>query len=209
MFKATFAVGVFLGSLALLAAFTAANPTGEKLNAAEGSAAFEDVGRSGSVQNKERLTVSALPRFSFTDQAKLPFTREDLLGKTTLVHFFFSTCNGPCPGVTSAIGPLLRENPELRIVSISIDPANDTPEVLAGYAKKLAAPEGRWIFLNGPQAQVLALAQFGFGFGIDAESKIHSTSAVLFSKSGDEIGRYQPLEKSSLELLRAAIASSN
>lgn len=203
MFKATFILGVALGAAALLAAYASSSER-VSVPATEDSEAFAAVGSSGA--KPAARTVATLPAFQFVDQRSQPFGRDSLLGQPTLVHFFFSTCNGPCPGVTSALGPLLKEFPELRIVSISIDPAHDTPEVLRAYADRLAAPEGRWLFLNGPQGQVLALAQIGFGFGIDAESKIHSTSAVLFDKNGSALGSFKPLERSSLAELKQVLA---
>lgn len=195
MFKPAVIIGLVAGATALLAASLPTDPH-------QSGAAFVDVGSSTGEQSREPLAVSKLPAFRFVDQTNEPFARENLLGELTLVHFFFSTCNGPCPGVTSALSPLLKEFPALRIVSISIDPAHDTPEVLRQYAERLAAPERRWLFLHGNQAQVLSLAQFGFGFGIDAESKIHSTSAVLFDRAGSALGSFKPLERASLTELK-------
>lgn len=200
MFKGTFIIGVALGAVALVFALTTTNPNG---------AAFVGVGSSSGSSSRQLIGSiqrhSDLPQFRFVDQLGRSFGRDDIPGAPTLIHFFFSTCNGPCPGVTAVLSPLIREFPALRIVSISIDPAHDTPEVLLSYAKRLAAPDDRWLFLNGPQAQVLALAQFGFQFAVDAESKIHSTSAVLFSRRGELLGSFKPLEMESVAALKAVI----
>ena len=91
----------------------------------------------------------------------------DLLqGKTVIIISFFATCQGSClplnrnlQKVQEALGARLSK--DAIIISISVDPAVDTPNALNAYAKKLQAKPG-WYFLTGDKASVeLALKKLG------------------------------------------------
>jgi cytochrome oxidase Cu insertion factor (SCO1/SenC/PrrC family) len=84
---------------------------------------------------------------------------EDLMaGKTVVINSFFATCHGSCPvmsgnfaAIQNAFGDRLGK--DLILVSITVDPASDTPEKLREYAKNIKAKPG-WYFLTGPQENV-------------------------------------------------------
>lgn len=79
----------------------------------------------------------------------------------TLVQFIFTTCGTICPVLTQTAAATRREVPGLNVVSISIDPDEDTPERLAGYAQRHGAAEG-WRFLTGtPDDSIAAQRAFG------------------------------------------------
>jgi protein SCO1/2 len=91
----------------------------------------------------------------------------DLLqGKTVIINSFFATCQGSClplmrnlQQVQTSLGDRLGK--DARIISISVDPALDTPAALKAYAKKLQAKDG-WYFLSGDKASVeFALKKLG------------------------------------------------
>ncbi|MEO5928629.1 MAG: SCO family protein [Candidatus Kapaibacterium sp.] len=91
----------------------------------------------------------------------------DLLrGKIVVINPFFSECTGSCPVMNTTMEQLQsylgdRVGKDVELISITVDPANDTPEKLAAYAERFHAKRG-WYFLSGDPANVdLALKKFG------------------------------------------------
>jgi len=113
-------------------------------------------------QAAERLPViQKAPNFNLIDQSSKPVRLADFKGKVTLVSFIFTTCSGSCPATTSRMAKIQEHLHQrgvlekgVRLVSISLDPARDTPEVLRGYMRLYEADDATWSFLTGPQEKV-------------------------------------------------------
>jgi protein SCO1 len=138
-----------------------------------------------------------VPAFQLTNQNNQPFGTEQLSGKIWIVDFIFSTCPGPCPMMSSRMSELQKplQNSDVHLVSVSVDPEKDTPEVLRGYAEKLGAQPGRWEFLTGPKAAIYDLSRSGFKLPVSEDSDTpgvpaHSTRAVLVDRRGSIRGYY-------------------
>ncbi len=138
-----------------------------------------------------------VPAFQLTNQNGQPFGSTELNGKIWIVDFIFSTCPGPCPMISSRMSELQRplENSDVHLVSVTVDPEKDTPEVLRGYAEKLHARPGRWDFLTGPKATIYDLSRSGFKLPVSEDSDqpgvpAHSTRAVLVDRRGTIRGYY-------------------
>jgi protein SCO1/2 len=139
-----------------------------------------------------------LPEFALTERSGQPFRRADLLGKVWIADFFYTTCPGPCPMMSSRLSALqekLTAKPDACLVSISLDPAKDTPEVLQQYATKFHA-EKNWLFLTGDKTTIYALAHDGFKLAIAEERNspepiTHSTKLVLVDRAGWVRGFYE------------------
>jgi protein SCO1/2 len=91
-----------------------------------------------------------------TDQRGRPFDLAELEGKAVLVSFIFTTCNGTCPATTRELvrvqGALKQAElwgRRVEFVSITLDPAHDTPEALARYAELFGCDQDAWHFLTG------------------------------------------------------------
>lgn len=89
----------------------------------------------------------------------------------------------------------LKEDGDVRLVSISIDPAKDTPDILKQYAEKFGASE-RWLFLTGDKQEIFHLAKDGFKLTIAedpsaAEAITHSTKLALVDRTGTIRGFYE------------------
>jgi protein SCO1 len=84
----------------------------------------------------------------------------DLAGEPFVLDFVFTTCTGPCPVMTGSMRRLQDDlaGSSVRLVSVSVDPENDTLERLAEYAAAHDADPARWLFLRGEEAEVDALA---------------------------------------------------
>jgi cytochrome oxidase Cu insertion factor (SCO1/SenC/PrrC family) len=116
------------------------------------------------------------------DTAGKPFSLDSLAGKVWLASFFFSSCPGPCAQMNRAIAGLQNDwkDDNLKFVSITVDPTNDTPEVLAKYARTFHADPERWTFLSGPFAKVQALGTEAFQVPIGP--KMHTERVILVDK---------------------------
>ena len=111
--------------------------------------------------------LSALPAFTLTGVDGKPFGSEDLKGQVYVVSFFFTSCRSICPGIMKGVARLQdglaqRNIGGIRLVSISVDPEHDTPEVLASYGKTMGVDPLRWTLLTGEPAAVKRLVVDGF-----------------------------------------------
>ncbi|MCI0483959.1 MAG: SCO family protein [candidate division NC10 bacterium] len=106
-----------------------------------------------------------VPEFSLIERSGKRVTLSDLLGKVWVVDFFYTRCPDTCPLQSANMARLqaeFAEEADLRLVSVSVDPAYDTPRILSTYAKRYRADAGRWFFLTGSKDAVYRLAVDGF-----------------------------------------------
>jgi protein SCO1/2 len=89
-----------------------------------------------------------------------------LLGRVSIVDFFYTRCTETCPLQSAYLARLQNDatlDPSVLLVSITVDPDYDTPAVLASYASQFRADGRRWLFLTGPRDAIYRLAVEGFG----------------------------------------------
>jgi protein SCO1/2 len=107
-----------------------------------------------------------IPAYSLTDQDGQPFGSEQLKGKVHVVSFFFTSCSTICPKVMNAMSKLQEKfatnNIPVELVTITVDPDNDTPEKLKQHGEKLGADFSRWHFLTGTWEAVNDLIVKGY-----------------------------------------------
>ena len=98
--------------------------------------------------------LGQIPDFRLIDQRGAAFTTAQMRGHVTVVDFIFTHCPASCPRLTARMGELqarlASDRSDARLVSISVDPENDTPAVLADYGAKAHADPARWTFVTGP-----------------------------------------------------------
>lgn len=90
--------------------------------------------------------------FSLTDRTDATVTRADLDGKILVVDFLFTSCSLTCPAVNAQmtrIQQLTTNEPEVKLVSLTVDPRDDTPAVLEKYGARFGAETNRWLLLTG------------------------------------------------------------
>jgi protein SCO1/2 len=110
----------------------------------------------------------AAPTFNLTDQQNRPFGSVDLAGRAAVFTFIYTHCTDTCPLLTAGMAQVqdrLRADgllgPKVQLVSVTVDPRRDTPEVLAEYAARFRADPDAWRFLTGePGAVYGVLAGF-------------------------------------------------
>ena len=141
-------------------------------------------------------TYGSVPVFRLTSDEGVPVARNVFLGKVTIADFIFTQCAGACPLMSSKMSELQQAflgDPRIRFVSFSVDPENDTPEVLRQYAKQYRAVRGKWLFLTGDHAVIYGLTREGFHLGLDVEGDsaiIHSQKFVLIDHEAAIRGYY-------------------
>jgi len=110
-----------------------------------------------------------VPDFSLTERSGQSVRRADLLGTVWIANFIYTQCRETCPIQTARLATLQQEfarEPDLRLVSITVDPERDTPAALSAYAEKYGADPVRWLFLTGPKRAIYRLATDGFHLGV-------------------------------------------
>ncbi|MEI7486194.1 MAG: SCO family protein [Chryseobacterium sp.] len=157
---------------------------------------FLGIGIGMSYFKKNLYTVMKVPDFELTDQNNKKITNKDMLGKVYLVEFFFSRCPTICPVMNSNMRAIEDEinNSDFGIISISIDPENDTPELLKQHAKRIGVKSPNWHFLTGNRDYIGKLAdQFDIYVGDkedEGENLNHSGMIALVDKEGNIRCRY-------------------
>ena len=137
-----------------------------------------------------------------TNQQGRAVSAADLRGQVWLANIIFTRCAGPCPLMTKAMRQLQDSTDDrVRLVTLTTDPDNDTPEVLRHYGEKFGADFNRWSFLTGSKEQIGRLAVGGLKLAAQekaaaerenpADLFIHSTAFVLVDQSGDLRGAFQ------------------
>jgi protein SCO1/2 len=149
-----------------------------------------------------------VPDFSLTERSGRAVSLQDLRGKTWIADFIFTSCAGTCPAMTAEMRRLQDILPkEIELVSFSVDPGRDTPEVLSRYADKYGADPQRWLFLTGDAETLYNVSVKGFKLALDAsqgseaEPITHSSKFVLVDGSGKILGYYDGIEAADIARL--------
>lgn len=152
---------------------------------------FLVIGIGTSYFRKSLYTVMKVPDFQLTDQNGQMISHKNMLGKVYLVEFFYSHCPTICPVMNSNMKYIMTEinRPDFGIVSISIDPTHDTPEVLKNHARMIGATSQNWHFVSGDRDYIGNLAdQFDIYVGDkedQSESLNHSGMIALVDQDGN------------------------
>jgi protein SCO1/2 len=180
--------------------------------------AFEVLRSPEPVERLKRHWV--LPEFELTERTGKGVRLADFLGKVWVTDFFYTSCPGPCPMLTSRLSELHKATAGMNgvlLASITAQPEKDTPEVLAKYASRFGADE-RWLFLTGSKPAIYELANSGFKLGLSEqggtveEPVTHSSKLCLVDKNGMVRGFYEGLTPEStrqiLEDIRVLLKES-
>jgi len=164
----------------------------------------------------EKLPVIAeVPPFELVDSSGKQVRRSDFDGDLWVADFIFTSCAGVCPILSSRMADVQRRLEErgldVRLVSISVDPARDTPPALAAYAERYGADPERWTFLTGERDALYELIGKGFLLSVSERSPeeagdsgdliTHSDRFVLVDRQGRIRGYYHGLEEEDVDRL--------
>lgn len=145
-----------------------------------------------------------------TDSEGHVFDSKSLAGKVWVADFIYTNCPGPCPLMTSKMHKLeqqVKNDSDVRLVSISVDPQHDTPQVLDQYAHHFDGPTKQWMFLTGSPATVHLLAYDTFHVGDVIGKMDHSTKFVLVDQRGQIRGYYSLFDPDGMAALKKDMAA--
>jgi protein SCO1/2 len=138
-----------------------------------------------------------LPDFTLTDQDNQATTLATLRGNVCIADVIFTRCAGQClitSGSMKEIQAALPAPLPVKLISLTTDPAYDTPPVLKKYGVRFDAQDGRWIFLTGDKTALHHATVDGLKLAAVAKTPadqqdandlfIHSTKLVLIDKEG-------------------------
>jgi protein SCO1 len=162
--------------------------------------------------------LGSVPAFRLVERSGRPLSLADLRGRPWVADFIFTQCGGACPAMTARMARLRRDvSPDVQFVSFTVDPAHDTPEVLARYAANFRADEG-WLFVTGPAKDLYALSVAGFKLaamevppGEQAAGGdgpfLHSSKLVLVDGAGVIRGYYDSTDEAAMRTLATDTAA--
>ena len=129
-------------------------------------------------------------KFALTDQSGAEFGSAQLAGKTWIAAFFFTRCPTICPKITRRMKDLQftakSKRIDVRFVSISVDPENDTPPVLSDYAKKNELDTTTWTLLTGDYETVKKTTLEGFKVALEGKADAAAPEMAKAVASDDQ-----------------------
>lgn len=156
-----------------------------------------------------------IPDFSLIERSGRPVHLNDLRGSVWVADVIYTACTDTCPLQSGAMARLQRDlsrQRHVRLVSITVDPQRDTPQVLSSYAERYKADPERWLFLTGKKREIYRLATEGLRLGaihfsqdmrsFETAPIVHSSRFVLVDAQTRIRGYYDSSDAAALERLR-------
>ena len=140
-----------------------------------------------------------IPDFSFTNQNGQEITNKDYEGKIYIADFFFATCSGICPKLAKNMNALqntYKDNDRIMLLSHSVMPWKDNPEVLKEYARANNVSGSKWNLVTGDTNALYTIARKGyfadedFTKTQDENDFIHTENFILVDGNGYIRGVY-------------------
>ena len=139
-----------------------------------------------------------IPDFIFINQDSLPVTGNTLKNKIYVADFFFTSCPTICPVMHRNLLEVYNKykgNPDVKLVSHTIDVKYDTPSRLKKYADKLGIEGTQWEFLWGTKEAIYTIAQNNYLVSVNEDSKeqggfVHQGYLILVDKEKRIRGAY-------------------
>lgn len=161
--------------------------------------------RAVSVASETQEPARPLADFTFTERSGRRLNLGSLKGDVWVASFFFASCPGFCRQMNQQVAALHSELAPLgvKFVSITVDPANDTPKQLRTYAKEFGAGPDTWLFLTGKMDDVRAL---GTGFlKVSVEGQTHTDKLVIVDRAGKVRGWYSSRDAVQVRTFKAKV----
>ena len=144
--------------------------------------------------------------FKLTAQLGRPVTFQSLNGKILVVNFFYTHCPG-CATVMANVDTLAnfyKKNKLVTFVSITVDPARDSPGILKSYAAQFKMPYDKWRFLTGDTTVIYTLARNGLlvdAVQNDKDNFVYSNMLILVDPEHRIRGYYQAADRKEINRL--------
>ena len=158
---------------------------------------------------------NTIPTFSFTNQYGDTVTEKIVEGKIYVTDFFFTSCPTICPVMKRQMLKVYKEfkdNPDVMILSHTIDPEHDTPKVLNTFAKDLGIEGKQWQFLTGPKEKIYEIGQKSYLSAAQEDKTaeggfLHSGAFILIDKDKHIRGMYDGTTEEGTQKLMQGIKS--
>ena len=150
------------------------------------------------VQHKNNKMEHKIADFSFKNQNNKTITQKDYESTIYVADFFFTTCPTICPIMTDNMVWLqdkIKDMPNVKLLSFSVTPDIDTPEVLRKYADEKGVIDSKWNMVTGDKKDIYYLARQSF-LAVKTESSgelydmVHTENFILVDKNGRIRGFY-------------------
>jgi cytochrome oxidase Cu insertion factor (SCO1/SenC/PrrC family) len=159
--------------------------------------------------------LKSLPKFELTDHRAQSVNLEQLYGKIWVVNFIHTECGELCElqtrlmdVVQNALRPQLGD--AIRYVTVTVEPGQDTPDVLAKYVQERGLNTQQWHFLTGATSEISELVKTGFGItandpALPAQSAIpRSSDLFLIDWEGRLRGQYPVIDQAAGAISQSA-----
>jgi cytochrome oxidase Cu insertion factor (SCO1/SenC/PrrC family) len=175
---------------------------------------FAHFGNDGGQPLREYRQVG---NFQLIERSGRVVSEADLKGKIVVVDFLFGGCSEQCLTLSrqfSEVQQLTAGMDDVMLVSITVDPASDTPQALTRYANRLNADTNRWLFLTGDKKIIYPLIQESFLLAVADENSqlpsvnpgfIHSDKIALVDRRGVVRAYYDGLDSKVPQRILAGI----
>lgn len=165
------------------------------------------------VSNKGDTIWHKIPKFSFLDENGETLTEKYMDGNIVVVDFFFATCPSICIPMSNNLSKIqnhFKNTSNVKILSHTVNPKHDTPEVLNAYAKSYNADSNKWKFVTGDKKALYKQARKGYYItAIDGNGGkndfIHSEKFVLLDKNRNIRGFFRGTIDEDIDALIASI----
>jgi protein SCO1/2 len=156
---------------------------------------------------------NTIPPFSFVNQDGDTVSEKMVAGKIYVTDFFFTTCPTICPVMKRQMIKVFNDikgKPDVMILSHSIDPEHDTPQVLKKYAQDLGIEGKQWQFLTGEKEKIYEIGQQNYLVTAKEDKSaeggyIHSGAFILVDKERRVRGMYDGTTEEGTQKLIADI----
>lgn len=158
---------------------------------------------------------NVIPPFTFTNQYGDTVTEKIVQNKIYVTDFFFTSCPTICPVMKRQMVKVYKEfkdNPDVMILSHTIDPEHDTPQVLNKFAKDLGVEGNQWQFLTGPKEKIYEIGQKSYLSAAQEDKTaeggfLHSGAFILIDKDKHIRGMYDGTTEEGTQKLIQGIKS--
>lgn len=147
--------------------------------------------------------------FQFVDQDSNIVTNETFKGQVYVADFFFTSCPTICPVMKQQmlrVYEAFEDNPEVSILSHTIDPEYDTVAVLKDFANKLGVSSDKWHFVTGDKEEIYNIGETSYMVVANEDENapggfIHSGAFLLIDKKGRIRGVYDGTVPEQVDIL--------
>ncbi len=178
LFVAAVALGTVAGLIAGKLAGRRGAPAGASGGNAQQTSAADATAGAAAGQADNPFAGFRIADFRLLDQDGISVDEHIFDGRVTVLTFFFTSCNGPCPEIAKVMRGIQDRTADdpaaggLRLVSISVDGGRDTPAVIRSFAESYGADPTRWRFLTGSPEVVRGLVKQSIGFDLREQEDV-------------------------------------